>query len=193
VKLTHNRTRTLLSRVLANAGVPMSSPLLDLWSSPASQAELDLSKQPWQVAVGDEAKEWKPTIVPGPIDHADFKGTFWYQVKFDMPADLTGELLLTIGNVDDEDSTTLNGQPIGHVGKDTHPTTYYKQIRLYKVPRDLLKATDNHLLIKGTNIEGPAGILEGPIRLAPPAQRWLSSYYQDTPVATDDPYRYYRW
>ena len=28
---------------------------------------------------------------------------------------------------------------------------------------------------------------------SPVEQAWLKSYYLDTPEATDDPYRYYRW
>jgi hypothetical protein len=34
LKLTENRTRTLLSRVLAGAGVPLESPLVEFWTTP---------------------------------------------------------------------------------------------------------------------------------------------------------------
>jgi len=95
--------------------------------------------------------------------------------------------------VDDEDSTYLNGKLLGHIGKDTHPQDYYRQLRQYKIPKSLLKAKGNVLIIQGVNIEGPGGILEGPVRIGRVKERWQASYYQDTPVATDDPYRYYRW
>ena len=39
LKLTHNRTCTLLSRVLANCGVPMDSRLVEYWSTPVASAE----------------------------------------------------------------------------------------------------------------------------------------------------------
>lgn len=209
VKLTHNRTRTMLSRLLANAGVPMRSPLVDLWNTPVSSAELDLTSAKWEATVDPQnalkpgtaasAKDgWQSVAVPGDLQErpgwSTIRGTYWYRVTFDVPPSLLkGDLELTIGNVDDEDTTYLNGVEIGHIGKDTHPTDYYKRLRQYRVDPKTLKPTGNVLLIKGTNIEGPGGILEGPVRLSPPMQRWRSSYYHDTPVATDDPYRYYRW
>jgi len=36
------------------------------------------------------------------------------------------------------------------------------------------------------------GIARGPFELRS-APRWLRSYYINTPIAEDDPYRYYRW
>lgn len=210
VKLTHNRTRTLLSRVLANVGVPMQSPLLDHWSRPSSRSEVDLTTVGWEATVDPSDKltpdaavtateGWRKVAVPGALEaqHADWSpiaGRFWYRVRFDVPVSLLEDNVeLTIGMVDDEDWTFLNGQPIGHVGEDTHPKNYYKQLRAYKIPAKLLKAKDNVLVIKGNNLRSTTGILEGPARIAPVARRWQDSYYHDVPVASDDPYRYYRW
>ena len=210
LKLTHNHTRTLLSRLLANAGVPMITPLVDYWAKASTRVEVDLAQLAWQARLdpqnqvtpelaakgGDAA--WQKVQVPGPLDPPTGKtvipGGFWYRVVFDVPAALLREdLQLNIGTVDDEDWTYVNGKLLGHIGKDTNPQDYYKRARLYRIPKELLKPTGNVLVIRGNNIEGPGGILEGPTRIAPLVQRWRNSFYQDTPVAADDPYRYYRW
>lgn len=210
-KLTFNHTRTLLSRILANSGVQMSSRLLDFWQTPATDGQIDLSQSKWraaddesasatpeQVTAGTDKLSWYDVSVPGAVDQqpalAKVGGRFWYRLTFDVPAALLkGDQQLTLGCVDDEDTTYLNGQKIGHVGKDTNPADYYKLQRSYRIPAGLLKPSGNVLVIQGNNIQGPCGILEGPASIGAPAQRWLQSFYQDKPVATDDPLRYYRW
>lgn len=202
VKLTQNRTRTMLARLLANAGVTIDSPVVDLWSKPAAAGELDLTDSKWlatadpqlspERAMAGDGDTWKDATVPG--EWSSDIGTFWYRVTFDAPADLPqSNLELAIGRVDDEDWTYLNGQLIGHIGKETHPATYYRQLRQYSIPSNLLKPTGNVLVIKCNNINGPGGILEGPIKIGAALPRWRTSYYHDVPIANDDPYRYYRW
>ena len=212
LKLTHNRTRTMLSRLLANCGVPFDTPLLDYWRTPPAES-LDLGQAKWlgaadpkKVATPDDVLRgpspkltWHPIAVPGRweeqhADWRDYTADFWYRCEFDSPAALANrdDVDLVMGAVDDEDWTYLNGTLLGHIGTETHPKNYWAAERRYRVPKGLLKPGRNVLVVKVRDLRQSAGIVKGPVALSVPP-RWLRSYYLDTPVAKDDPYRYERW
>jgi sialate O-acetylesterase len=134
---------------------------------------------------GDWESQWE--------DARDYNGVVWLRRHFTLPADrLQAHKVLTIGAVDDEDWTYLNGQLIGHIGQDTDPTDYWSALRQYPIPAGLLKAGDNVLAVRVNDLRQAGGIVKGPVGIFLPG-RWLASYYVNEPVTLDDPYRYERW
>ena len=212
LKLTHNRTRAMLSRLLGNCGVPFRTPFLDYWKTPPPEG-LDLTQAQWHGAA-DPGKQatvdevlrgpspkltWHPIRVPGTweeqhADWRDYTADFWYRCEFEASRGMAGrdDVDLVMGAIDDEDWTYLNGKLIGHIGQETHPKNYWSAERRYRVPKGLLKVGRNVLVVKVRDLRQSAGIVKGPVALTVPP-RWLRSYYLDTPVAKDDPYRYERW
>ncbi len=204
LKRTANRTAVMLSRLLANAGAAFETPV-EGWTTPAPPpAEL---AGEWQ-AVRDEQGRfqvgdlvptlpWRKLNVPGTFEAqvpewANYDGVIWYRRTFEWrgPTDRTATLRL--GKVDDEDWTFVNGEAVGHIGQDTHPTNYWSAPRLYALRPGLLKAGANTIVVKVRDLRQSGGIVSGPVDVRLP-DRWLSSYYLDTPAQLDDPYRYNRW
>ena len=151
----------------------------------------------WQAPDFDDAG-WQPIEVGATFesqraDLADYDGVFWYRTEFDMPVvEEDADLVLVIGAIDDEDRTFLNGVLIGETNKDTNPDDHWAVERRYRIPPELLKARGNVLAVRAKDTYLSGGIVRGPVAIQAPG-RWLESYYVDTPVAGDDPYRYYRW
>jgi len=101
-------------------------------------------------------------------------------------------MTLHVGAVDDESWVWLNGRLLGEVTKATNPKDYYSVPREYQIKEDMLhRDGENVLVVRVNNTYLTGGILGSP-RLLTPAP-WLGSYYLQTPLAGDDPYRYYRW
>ncbi|KPK65870.1 MAG: hypothetical protein AMK73_01720 [Planctomycetes bacterium SM23_32] len=208
-RMTYRRTGFLLSRLLANLGAPMENRLLEHWSKPglavpdtsagwvgeADPDEVGL-EQGWHRPEFDDSA-WQPIEVPGTWESqrpelADYDGIFWYRKEFDLPAvPQEAELVLTMGAVDDEDWTYLNGELIGSITAETHEQ-HWAAPRRYEMPRRLLRAGRNVLAVRVRDTYMGGGIVRGPVSVQAPG-RWLESYYLAAPEADDDPYRYYRW
>jgi len=140
---------------------------------------------------------WRTIRVPGSWEDQwaelkDYNGTFWYRRTFDLPNTPPEELRIEMNGIDDEDWTYLNGRQIGHIGQDTNPKDYWKAVRSYKIPKDLLRPKGNVLAIKVNDLRQAGGLIKAPVQIRAPA-RWLHSYYVNQPIPTDDPYRYDRW
>lgn len=211
LRLSRQRCAQMLSRLLANCGAAFHDPLLEHWTAP-SPLFLNLSgpwrlradpqglgeKEGWERAEGDEA-EWVEVRVPGLWEEQvpslkGYDGVAWYRLRFRLPEiPPNEELELLLGAVDDEDWTYLNGHLIGHIGQDTHPEDYWAALRRYRVPPGLLRpGAENLLVVKVRDLRLGGGIVKGPVALRT-KPRWLTSFYLNEPLATDDPYRYYRW
>ncbi len=95
-----------------------------------------------------------------------YDGIAWYRVHFDVPARARDkELALALGKIDDADETYLNGVLIGSTGRfPPDSVTAYQEVRLYKIPRGLLKAK-NILAVRVYDMIGAGGIVFGPIGL----------------------------
>jgi len=117
---------------------------------------------------------WHRVAVPGYVqtqhaDWANFTGYFWYWRIFTMnePLPENAQPVLIMGAVDDEDTTYFNGVKIGHTGKDTNPTDYYKARRSYPIPKELFKPGSNANLIQVQlhDLNDSGGICKGPFRI----------------------------
>ncbi len=212
VRTTARRTTFLVSRLLANLGAEFATPLLERMAQPAAawehalaggwvgkvdREDLGRDQQWWQPQFDDSA--WQPIAVPGPpFDQqreglADYNGLFWYRVRFTVPAAMgTDRITLRLGPVDDESWVWLNGTFLGEVTKTTNPDDYWSFPREFTLDPGLLEPGRENVLAVRVNDTYRTGGVTGKPRLTRPAP-WLTSYYVQTPIAVDDPYRYYRW
>ncbi len=205
LKRSANHTTALLARILAGLGVTVRQPTLAYWREPPIPAA-DLSGA-WQAVQDAEEKlavegltdalPWRPVNVPGTFESqvaewAGYDGVVWYRRSFTWtgPCDRTLDLLL--GGIDDEDWTWVNGQLVGHIGRDTHPDNYWSAPRRYALPPGTLRPGANQVVVKVRDLRQSGGITAG-VQAIRAADRWLASYYVDQPAQLDDPYRYNRW
>lgn len=98
--------------------------------------------------------DWKPLHVPGlwTIDDlSGVDGVVWTNTQFYVPDSLAGrQALLSVGIIDDDDVTWVNGVKVGN-------TVGYDVKRRYIVPENVLKAGYNELTIKITDQHGGGG------------------------------------
>lgn len=210
LKLTHNHTAFLVSRLLANLGVGFQTRLGEFWDKPVvpnlplsggwlGRADPEGRLTPERLSAPElDTSDWLPITVPSAWENqspawVNYDGVFWYRLVFEVSSTLIGEeTQLALGAIDDEDWTYLNGKFIGHIGQDTNPNDYWAAPRLYPIPPHTLKLGRNILLIKVRDLRQAGGLVTGPVEIRVPP-RWLHSYYLDEPTQLDDPYRYNRW
>ncbi|HYG33423.1 MAG TPA: sialate O-acetylesterase, partial [Clostridia bacterium] len=100
--------------------------------------------QGWQKAEASSA-DWKSVTMPQPFEKAglpDFDGMVWFHRTFELPTDCAGkDLKLTLGPVDDFDTTFINGVKVGQ-------TTRHDTPRVYKVPANAVKAGMNTISVR---------------------------------------------
>lgn len=86
--------------------------------------------------------DWDSIYVPGFWENREdmqIDGAVWFRKEIEIPDDWAGkDLLLTLGAIDDFDSTYFNGFPIGSTGEETPQFWLYP--RKYLIPADLVKA-----------------------------------------------------
>lgn len=89
--------------------------------------------------------DWKPLRMPGLwTDEAlsGVDGVVWTTVEFTVPDALAGQpAMLSLGMIDDDDVTWINGKKVGS-------TVGYDIKRHYAVPGDVLKGGKNELTVK---------------------------------------------
>ncbi|MGQ9731414.1 MAG: glycoside hydrolase family 2 TIM barrel-domain containing protein [Candidatus Zipacnadales bacterium] len=209
LKLSYRRAAIALARILTNCGIALDGPAAWRLKELPPQ-DLDLAGE-WRLIADPEEKltaealsqtnfddsQWPRVIVPGTWESqvpelADYTGLVWYRKEFTLPQAFDTPVNLSLGAIDDEDWTYLNGQAIGHIGQDTHPDNYWSAQREYTVPPAALRQGVNVLVVKVNDLRQIGGIVKGPVGFFHPGP-WLHSYYLDTPTDLDDPYRYYRW
>lgn len=139
--------------------------------------------------------KWRPVRVPGYFDSQfkeleNYDGLFWYRLEFELPAGFSArEAELSLGPVDDESWVWLNGTFLGAVTTKTQAANCWEVPRNYQVKPSLLKPGKNVLVVLCNDLAGTGGILGVPSLRIP--QKY--SFHTDSPIASDDPYRYYRW
>lgn len=102
---------------------------------------------------------WKMMKVPGSfeseIDPA-FDGVVWFRKEVNIPKNLAGkDLILSLGPIDDIDSTWFNGELIG-------TTSQYNTPRKYVVPAKKVKKGKNRIAVRVADIGGGGGFLGEP-------------------------------
>ena len=101
-----------------------------------------------------DKSHWKPLAVPG-VWRADslarIDGVVWTTTQFDVPEAMAGrEAVISIGMIDDDDVTWVNGHRIGS-------TKGYTAMRRYTIPAGILKAGSNELTVKIVDDHGNGG------------------------------------
>lgn len=115
------------------------------WYAPATSIE------GWnEVAIPNE---WGAT----PIGNAD--GIVWFRKTLNIPDSLAGQpATISLGPVDDEDITYVNGQQVGSENDWSRP-------RVYALKPGLLKAGENTIAVKVTDYQGGGGMVGEPSQL----------------------------
>lgn len=123
-------------------------------------------------------EEWSKIMVPSPWEKQgirNFDGIGWYRKKFQLPDQLNGhELVLLVGKIDDFDQVYLNGTLIGKTKDDRRFSfsTSYLELRIYNVPKNLIKPGQlNTLVVRVEDIGNIGGIYEGPVGLIKASRR----------------------
>ncbi|HYE53317.1 MAG TPA: sialate O-acetylesterase, partial [Chitinophagaceae bacterium] len=98
---------------------------------------------------------WKTMNLPAAWENAglpDVDGEVWFRREFDLPAgaDLSNTTL-SLGPIDDIDSTFVNGVLVGSVQQ-------YDVPRIYRLPAALLKKGKNIIAVKVTDNQGGGGL-----------------------------------
>jgi sialate O-acetylesterase len=97
--------------------------------------------------------DWQAVRVPGDWDTlgieslANIDGGVWFRRTFTLPSELQGkDLTLTLGAIDDYDTTFVNGVKVGATGNET--PNWWQHHRVYTVPANLLKSGENTLAVR---------------------------------------------
>ncbi|NLR58384.1 hypothetical protein HGH93_09760 [Chitinophaga polysaccharea] len=102
-------------------------------------------------SVNADDQAWKKMKVPGLWEEQqlpNFDGVVWFRRSFNIDAADAGKAaVLSLGTIDDNDVTYINGTPVGN-------TNSYNSARTYQVPAGVLKAGNNVIAVK---IEDNAG------------------------------------
>ena len=128
--------------------------------------------------VDHDDSDWKSILVPAYWDNQGYRtldGIAWYRKRFDLSfkpqADI--EYYLVLGKIDDFDETWLNGKLIGETtdGLQLGASQSYNKVRLYHIPKGLLKAdSENVLAVKVTDIGIEGGIYTGTVAIVEASQ-----------------------
>jgi len=101
-----------------------------------------------------DANAWKSMALPGHWEERglpDFDGIAWFRKEVKLPEAWDGkELNLSLGAIDDRDTTYLNGTEVGH--QNAHNTG-----RKYKVPAGLARAGRNVIAVRVLDTAGQGG------------------------------------
>lgn len=105
-----------------------------------------------------EDRDWKKMMLPTNWEQAgypDLDGIVWFRKTIEIPASWAGkELHLQLGPIDDEDITWFNGVKVGGIQKEG----FWAKNRSYIVPGKLVKAGENVIAIRVTDLRGGGGI-----------------------------------
>jgi sialate O-acetylesterase len=122
-----------------------------------------------------DAHAWPTMSVPGIWESmpglTTYDGVVWFRKEITLPASLVGQpLTLSLGKIDDADSTYVNGVRVG-------ATNGYGLARRYLVPAQVLRPGRNVLVVRVVDTGGGGGIT------GEPAELTLSGAGQTLPLA----------
>ncbi|HEX8283206.1 MAG TPA: sialate O-acetylesterase [Pyrinomonadaceae bacterium] len=99
-------------------------------------------------------RAWEEAGLPG------FDGVVWFRRTFELPRDWAGrDLTLSLGPIDDRDTTYVNGFPVGGLSQWDAP-------RSYRVPARLLKEGVNTVAVRVLDTGVGGGIFGEPVQLS---------------------------
>ena len=116
--------------------------------------------------------DWKTMAQPATWGSSasgpDVDGSVWFRKKITIPATWEGkDLKLSLGAIDDTDTTYFNGEKVGATDHDT--PNYWAAPRVYTVPGTVVKAGEATIAVRVFNEMGQAG-MTGPadaLKIAP--------------------------
>jgi sialate O-acetylesterase len=118
---------------------------------------------PWKSADGawldvpDPMRDWKTWGVAELRDH---DGMVWFRRNLILtPQQAASKATLGIGAIDEVDETWVNGKPVGY-------SFGYGTERTYQIPRGVLRAGENSIVINVLSVYGAAGMYGPPEHLA---------------------------
>ncbi|MBC7327638.1 carbohydrate binding domain-containing protein [bacterium] len=223
-RFTRWRTTRAISQILANLGasfksdslifqpMPREISLAGKWKvkmtvklPPATSADQihpdpGMSEEA-KILVGKNPPEegWESVNVPGLWqEFQNWDGEAVFSLVVDIPPQWAGrDLLLSLGAIDDYDSTFFNGELVGKTDNTT--PNWWSVPRQYVVPGRLVKAGKNTIAVRVFDNYGGGGFAgkTQELFLKPkdypfPVDFYHPDYRSDFPLG-DDPYRYYRW
>lgn len=101
-------------------------------------------------AVSLDTTDWKSASLPVQFS-GDFDGLIWFRKVIELPDSWAGRpAVLQLGNIDDADTTWVNGVRVG-------ATDDWQAQRNYPVAAGVLKPGRNVIAIRALNIDGPGG------------------------------------
>ena len=122
--------------------------------------------QGWEKADYDDSA-WGSLNTPGKWETSDaadlgnVDGGVWFRKTVEIPEGAAGKAAtLTLGAIDDLDTTYVNGVRVGATGLDT--PNYYAYQRRYAVPAGVLKAGKNVIAVRTWDTSGDGGFV-GPV------------------------------
>ncbi len=113
-----------------------------------------------------EPAGWKSMELPGKWEDRglpDFDGIAWFRKDVEIPEAWAGkELTLTLGAIDDRDTTFVNGVEVGHMER-------WDARRKYAIPAELVKPGRMVIAVRVLDGQGEGGFAgpEGEMKLAP--------------------------
>ncbi|WP_459599594.1 sialate O-acetylesterase [Dysgonomonas reticulitermitis] len=104
---------------------------------------------------------WNKMQIPQAWENVlgDIDGVVWFRYNFTLPGNEEGKAAaIQLGTIDDDDVVWINGVKVGE-------TQGYATNRLYNIPRGILKAGQNVIVIKVSDHSGGGGIYGNPDNL----------------------------
>ncbi|HEU4386737.1 MAG TPA: sialate O-acetylesterase, partial [Blastocatellia bacterium] len=110
-------------------------------------------------ARGDYAdQDWKTMRLPQAWESAGLPidGSVWFRKVVDVPADWAGkDLALSLGSIDDFDTTYFNGTKVGAIGEET--PNFWMAPRKYTIPGSLVRPGRNVIAVRVFDHFGDGG------------------------------------
>lgn len=130
------------------------------WNKNTETDKGDIEK--WYLPETDFSS-WEKMEVPQMFDvtlHPNLDGSVWYEREIELTADeASGSISLSLGTIDDNDVTYLNGQIVG-------VTNDYSKPRNYAVKQGIAKAGKNILVVKIVDNLGGGGFYGDPEKMS---------------------------
>ena len=107
-----------------------------------------------------DAADWKPMTLPQYWERTglDIDGAVWFRREVAVPAAWAGrDLILTLGAVDDFDTTYFAGVQVGATGKET--PAFWTHQRSYTVPGSLVRAGQTVVAVRVFDRAGDGGFI----------------------------------
>ncbi len=183
----------LLTRGIANAAPQLPA---GAWRFRADPDNSGIGKK-WHLSSGVmRSAEWLPVQTERHFQHqfpklARYNGYYFYRLEFNLAPGEVKRMkgVLHLGAVDDESWIYLNDVFLGEITSKTHPDSYWREPRSYRVSPEHFRAGRNVLVIRGNDLRQTGGLADVP-GFSPDEK---PDFYLDSPVPADHPYRYYRW